>query len=254
MVRLFKKPVRDAESDPRYPAPTEALDAGRERDAGQHRASEKQRGQTARLLGVEAIVRDEGADPHRQCHQIHHAGAVRNHQRDAPAFAVYGNPHGCSLSCGGSLFLNVRNSARPWRSRQFVRRIGIGFFRDNNGTTFESVLAPGAGAAPARSAAIALHRLNCAPAAPATPAALPAAASAAHYSVSTTTVGKMLDDPAANAVLKKMIPTVYANEMFQTMGRDLTLTAIQQYEPEGLSNENLAKLQAELNKLPAPKG
>ncbi len=73
---------------------------------------------------------------------------------------------------------------------------------------------------------------------------------AAHYSVETTLVGKMLDDPAANALLKKMIPTVYANEMFQTSGRELTLKAIQQYEPEALSDANLAKIQAELNKIP----
>ncbi len=77
------------------------------------------------------------------------------------------------------------------------------------------------------------------------------AAQAAHYSVSTTLVGKMLDDPAADAILKKMIPTVYANEMFHTMGRDSTLKAIQQYEPEALSDANLAKLQAELDKIPA---
>ena len=77
------------------------------------------------------------------------------------------------------------------------------------------------------------------------------AAAAAHYSVETTLVGKMLDDPAANALLKRMIPTVYANEMFQTAGRDLTLKAIQQYEPEALSDANLGKIQAELNKLPA---
>ncbi len=77
------------------------------------------------------------------------------------------------------------------------------------------------------------------------------AASAAHYSVETTLVGKMLDDPAADALLKKMIPTVYANEMFHTSGRELTLKAIQQYEPEALSDANLAKLQAELNKIPA---
>lgn len=78
-----------------------------------------------------------------------------------------------------------------------------------------------------------------------------AAASAAHYSVATTLVGKMLDDPAANALLKKLIPTVYANDMFQTAGRDLTLKAIQQFEPDALSEENLAKIQAELDKLPA---
>jgi hypothetical protein len=77
------------------------------------------------------------------------------------------------------------------------------------------------------------------------------AAQTAHYSVADTPVGKLLDDPAANAVLKKMIPTVYANEMFQTQGRDLTLKAIQQYEPDALSDENLAKIQAELDKIPA---
>ena len=57
----------------------------------------------------------------------------------------------------------------------------------------------------------------------------------------TTIVGKMLDDPAANAMLKKLIPTVYANEMFKTSGRELTLKAIQQYEPEALSDANLAR-------------
>jgi hypothetical protein len=86
---------------------------------------------------------------------------------------------------------------------------------------------------------------------PAKPASPPAATSATHYSVETTLVGKMLDDPAANELLKKLIPSVYANEMFHSMGRDSTLKAIQQYEPEALSDQNLAKIQAELNKIPA---
>jgi len=88
-------------------------------------------------------------------------------------------------------------------------------------------------------------------------AALPAAgqapemqvAPAEHYSVDTTLVGKLLDDPAAAAVLQRMIPTVYANEMFQNMGRDQTLKAIQQYEPTALSDAVLAAIQAELDKL-----
>jgi para-nitrobenzyl esterase len=82
-------------------------------------------------------------------------------------------------------------------------------------------------------------------------AAEAAGAPAARYSVSTTRVGTLLDDPAANALLKKMIPTVYANEMFQSAGRELTLKDIQQYEPEALSDANLAKLQTELDKIPA---
>ncbi|MBO9575015.1 MAG: hypothetical protein J7494_04715 [Sphingobium sp.] len=79
------------------------------------------------------------------------------------------------------------------------------------------------------------------------------APAAAHYSVSTTLVAKLLDDPAAAAVLKKLIPAVYENEMFQSAGRERTLKDIQQYEPEALSDENLAKIQVELDKLPAKK-
>jgi hypothetical protein len=85
-----------------------------------------------------------------------------------------------------------------------------------------------------------------------TPAlAADAAPAAAHYSVETTLVGKLLDDPAANELLKRMIPSVYGNEMFHSMGRDQTLRAIQQFEPEALNDASLAKIQAELDKLPA---
>lgn len=76
-------------------------------------------------------------------------------------------------------------------------------------------------------------------------------ATQAHYSVESTPVGKLLDDPAAAEILKKLIPNTFANEMFQTMGRELTLKAIQQYEPADLSDANLAKIQAEFDKIPA---
>jgi para-nitrobenzyl esterase len=87
-------------------------------------------------------------------------------------------------------------------------------------------------------------------AAPATAQTAPAA-QAAHYSVSDTLVGTLVDDPAAAAILQKLIPTVWANPMFQDAGRSLTLKAIQQYEPDALSDENLARIQAEFDKLPA---
>lgn len=84
----------------------------------------------------------------------------------------------------------------------------------------------------------------------ATPAAAQQApAPAPHYSVQTTQVGTLLDDPAAKAILERLIPTVYANEMFQTMGRSQTLKSIQQYEPVALSDAVLAAIQAELDKL-----
>jgi hypothetical protein len=77
------------------------------------------------------------------------------------------------------------------------------------------------------------------------------AAQAAHYSVSKTLVGTLLADPAAVEILKRLIPTVYSNDQFQSAGRSLTLKDIQQYEPDALSDANLAKIQAEFDKIPA---
>jgi len=76
------------------------------------------------------------------------------------------------------------------------------------------------------------------------------AAQPAHYSVADTPVGKLIDDPAAAAILQKLIPTVWANEMFQSAGRELTLKAIQQYETV-LTDAKLAEIQAEFDKIPA---
>jgi hypothetical protein len=82
-------------------------------------------------------------------------------------------------------------------------------------------------------------------------AALPAQlAQPAHYSVTETLAGKLIDDPAAAAILQKLVPTVWANDMFQSAGRDLTLKAIQQYEMV-LTDEKLAEIQAEFDKIPA---
>lgn len=88
---------------------------------------------------------------------------------------------------------------------------------------------------------------------PASPALADAANDArpAHYSVAKTLVGTLLDDPAAVEILKRLIPTVYANDQFQQAGRSLTLKDIQQYEPDALSDANLAKIQAEFDKIPA---
>jgi len=77
------------------------------------------------------------------------------------------------------------------------------------------------------------------------------AAPASHYSVSETLVGKLIDDPAAAAILQRLIPTVWTNEMFQSLGRDLTLKAIQQYESSVLTDAKLAEIQAEFDKIPA---
>lgn len=77
-----------------------------------------------------------------------------------------------------------------------------------------------------------------------------ATAPAVHYSVAMTKAGKLIDDPAAAAILKQLIPTVWSNEMFQSQGRDLTLKDIQQYEAV-LTDQKLAEIQAEFDKIPA---
>ncbi|MFC3097202.1 hypothetical protein [Alteraurantiacibacter palmitatis] len=72
---------------------------------------------------------------------------------------------------------------------------------------------------------------------------------ARNYSVETTPVGTLLDDPEAAAILQRLIPAVYANEMFQSLGRPNTLRGVQQYEPATLTNAKLAEIQAEFDKL-----
>lgn len=75
-----------------------------------------------------------------------------------------------------------------------------------------------------------------------------------RYSVETTLIGTLLDDPAAAAVLQRLIPTIFANEMFQNMGRPQTLRSIQQYEGAVLTDAMLASIQAEFDKLPRASG
>jgi para-nitrobenzyl esterase len=81
----------------------------------------------------------------------------------------------------------------------------------------------------------------------------PAAAAAAdHYSTSTTPIGTLLDDPAAKAVLVKYIPAVVSNPQID-VARGMTLKDAQQYAPDMVSNDTLAKIDAELAALPAKK-
>ena len=80
----------------------------------------------------------------------------------------------------------------------------------------------------------------------------PAAAAADHYSTSTTPIGTLLDDPAAKAVLVKYIPAVVSNPQID-MARGMTLKDTEQYAPDMMSDDTLAKIDAELAKLPAKK-
>ena len=102
-----------------------------------------------------------------------------------------------------------------------------------------------------RATMIATAMLGLAPLAAQDAPAAAAQPQAAAYSVSTTQVAVLLDDPKAAAILERLIPAVYANEMFRTMGRSQTLRAIQAYEPGVLTDAKLAEIQAEFDKLAA---
>lgn len=74
------------------------------------------------------------------------------------------------------------------------------------------------------------------------------AAAAAPYSAANTEIGVLLDDPAAKAVLEKVFPGMTTNPQID-MARAMTMKGIQQYNPEMVTDEKLAELDAELAKL-----
>ncbi len=93
--------------------------------------------------------------------------------------------------------------------------------------------------------ALALIAALSAPALAQTPAA-PAPA----YSVTTTTIGDLLDKPALRAIFNKHLPEIVANPQVE-LGRPLTLPEIVQYAPDVVTPEKLAAIDAELKALPA---
>lgn len=79
-------------------------------------------------------------------------------------------------------------------------------------------------------------------------AAAPAAAPA-KYSVETTDMGTLLDDPATKAVLMKYLPDMVGNAQID-MARPMTMKQLQSYAGDQVTDEVLAKVQADLDKLP----
>lgn len=68
----------------------------------------------------------------------------------------------------------------------------------------------------------------------------------AAYTVKDTDLGTMLDDPVAKAILTKNIPEVIGNAQIE-MGRGMTLVQLQQYAADQITDEKLAKIQADLD-------
>ena len=82
--------------------------------------------------------------------------------------------------------------------------------------------------------------------------ALPAmaeTAAATPLSVETTDLGTLLDNAGAKAVLTKHIPDLIANEQI-SMARGMTLKQLQGFAGDVLTDEKLAAIEADLNKLP----
>lgn len=79
---------------------------------------------------------------------------------------------------------------------------------------------------------------------------VPAMAAGAAYNTTDTTIGALLDDPAAKEVLDKAMPGFSTNPQID-MARAMTLKQIQGFAPDMIKDEVLAKIDAELAKLSA---
>ena len=91
--------------------------------------------------------------------------------------------------------------------------------------------------------AVAAAAVSTDPAFAADPA--PAAAPALALSTTDTTIGDLLDNPAAKAVLAKHIPEMISNAQID-MARSMTLKQIQGFAGEALTDEVLAKIDIDL--------
>lgn len=72
-----------------------------------------------------------------------------------------------------------------------------------------------------------------------------ATAPAAKMTTADTTIGDLLDNPAAKAVLMKHIPAMVSNAQIE-MARSMTLKQIQAYAGDQMTDEVLAKIDADL--------
>ena len=81
-----------------------------------------------------------------------------------------------------------------------------------------------------------------------TVAAMPAAA----YSTGATDIGTLLDNPETKAVLQKHLPGFVGNSQID-MARSMTLKQIQGFVGDAVTDDVLAKIDADLAKLPARK-
>jgi para-nitrobenzyl esterase len=79
--------------------------------------------------------------------------------------------------------------------------------------------------------------------------AAPAYAADTKYSTAETSIGTLLDNAETKAVLDKYIPTFASNPQI-AMARSMTLKAIQGFAGDVLNDAVLAKIDADLAKVP----
>ena len=79
---------------------------------------------------------------------------------------------------------------------------------------------------------------------------VPAMAAGPAFTTAETTIGTLVDDAAAKAVLEKHLPGFSSNPQLE-MARGMTLKQIQGFAPDMIKDEVLAKIDADLAKLPA---
>lgn len=80
----------------------------------------------------------------------------------------------------------------------------------------------------------------------------PALAAPARFSTATSTVGEILDEPAAKAVVDRHLPTVFANPQIR-MARPLTLKGLQRFARDSITDGALAAIDKDFAALPAKK-
>ena len=83
---------------------------------------------------------------------------------------------------------------------------------------------------------------------PAFAADAPATAAAAKFSTADSSIGTLLDNPETKAVLEKHIPQFVSNPQIE-MAKAMTLKQIQGYAGDALSDDTLAKIDADLAKI-----
>ncbi|MDB5725468.1 MAG: hypothetical protein JWQ16_2222 [Novosphingobium sp.] len=77
-----------------------------------------------------------------------------------------------------------------------------------------------------------------------------AATASAKYTTADTQIGTLLDDPAAKAILMKHVPQLAGSAQID-MARTMTLKQVQGYASDMLTDDALAKIDADLAKLPS---